>query len=91
MSTSVTIDENNIKLSEYEGTTVTGRYMWWAAKEINHSNPNIDAYAKLLVAEFTRLEKNEITIEEFDKNTPNIEDDTPLNYIQRCIVMHYPK
>lgn len=91
MSTSVTIDENNIKLSEYQGTTVTGRYMWWAAKEINHSNPNIDAYAKLLVAEFTRLEKNEITIEEFDKNTPNIEDDTPLNYIQTRIIMFYPK
>lgn len=91
MSTSVTNYEKNIEPSEYQGTTVTGRYIWHAAKEINHSNPNIDAYAKLMVAEFARLEKNEITIEEFDKNTPNIEDETPLNYIQTRIIMFYPK
>ena len=77
--------------SESGGVSVIGRYVWWAAKEINHINPNIDAYAKLIVSEFARLEKNEITIEEFDKNTPNIEDETPLNYIQKQIIMHYPE
>ena len=98
MSSYTTVDanhailpENNIKPSEYEGSSVTGRYMWHAAKEINHFNPNISAYAKLMVKEFARLEKNEITIEEFEKNTPNIEDETPLNYIQTRIIMHYPK
>ena len=74
----------------YEGSSVVGRYMWWVTKEINHINPNIDAYAKLIVSEFARLEKNVITIEEFEKNTPNIEDETSLNYIQKQIIMHYP-
>jgi len=85
------IDFQTTDPNQYQGTSVVGRYMWHAAKEINHFIPNISAYAKLMVKEFARLEKNEITIEEFDKNTPNIEDETPLNYIQRCIVMHYPK
>ena len=76
---------------KYEGTSIVGRYMWWVDKELNHSNPNIDAYAKLLISEFARLEKNETTIEEFNKNTPNIEDETPLNYIQNCIILHYQK
>lgn len=89
MSTFVTIDEEN-KQSTYEGTSTVGRYIWWATREINHSNPNIDTYAKLMVKEFARLEKNEITIEEFDKNTPNIEDETPLNYIQKQIIINYP-
>jgi len=87
------LPETTVSLSEpppYEGTSIVGRYMWWVAKEVNHSNPNIDAYAKLIIAEFSRLESSEITVEEFDKNTSNIEDETPLNYIQRCIVMHYP-
>ena len=88
MSSSPT-EENTT--SQYEGTSVTGRYMWWVAKELNHSNPNIDAYAKLLISEFAKLEKDEITIEEFNVNTPNIEDETPLNYIKGCIVLHYPK
>lgn len=87
------LPETAVTLSEpppYEGTSIVGRYMWWVAKDVNHSNPNIDAYAKLIIAEFSRLENNEITVEEFDKNTSNIEDETPLNYIQRCTVMHYP-
>ena len=73
-----------------EGTSITSRYMWWVAQELNHSNPNIDSYAKLIISEFARLEKDEITIEEFDKNTPNIEDETPLNYIRNRILVHYP-
>ena len=79
------------EIPEDKGTSISGRYMWWVAKELNHSNPNIDAYAKLLISEFARLEKKEITIEEFNVNTPNIEDETPLNYIKGCIVLHYPK
>jgi hypothetical protein len=78
------------KQPPYEGTTITGRYMWWVAEELGHPNPNIDAYVQLLISEFARLTNNEITIEEFDKNTPNIEDETPLNYIQGRIVTFYP-
>jgi hypothetical protein len=76
--------------STYEGTSTVGRYIWWVAKEVNHTNPNIDTYAKLIISEFARLENNETTIEEFEKNTPNIEDETPLNYIQKQIIIHYP-
>jgi hypothetical protein len=64
--------------------------MWWVARDVNNDNPNISAYAKLMISEFAKLENSEITLEEFNKNTANIEDDTPLNYIQRCIVFHYP-
>ena len=80
----------NLDLSPYDGTGIALRYMWWVTKELNHSNPNIDAYAKLIISEFARLEKGEITIEEFNKNTPNIEDETPLNYIKNQIILHYP-
>jgi hypothetical protein len=76
--------------SQYEGTRVVGRYMWWVAQELNHSSPNIDAYAKLIISEFAKLENNEITIEDFSNNTPNIEDETPLNYIRNQIIVHYP-
>ena len=78
------------KQPPYEGNRVVGRYMWWVAEELNHTNPNIDAYAKLLISEFARLENGEITIEEYEKNTPNIEDETPLNYIRNQIITHYP-
>jgi hypothetical protein len=88
MSSDATIDTER---PPYDGKTIVGRYIWHAANELNHSNPNIDAYAKLLIAEFAKLEKNEITIEEFDANTSNIEDETPLNYIQTRIVMFYLK
>ena len=74
----------------YEGSRIVGRYMWWVARELNNSNQNIDTYAQLLISEFAKLEKDEITIEEFEKSTPNIEDDTPLNYIKNCIILHYP-
>ena len=80
----------NLDLSPYDGTGIALRYMWWVARELNHSNHNIDAYAKLIISEFARLEKGEITIEEFNKNTPNIEDETPLNYIKNQIILHYP-
>lgn len=78
------------KQSPYEGTRVVGRYMWWVAEELNHSNPNINAYAKILISEFERLETGEITIEEYEQNTSNIEDETPLNYIRNQIITHYP-
>ena len=74
----------------YEGTTVSGRYNWWAGQEIGHANPNIDAYAKLINNEFQKLENGEIDIKQFEENTPNIEDETPLNYIRNCILIHYP-
>jgi hypothetical protein len=80
----------NLDPLPYDGTGIALRYMWWVTKELNHSNPNIDAYAKLIISEFARLEKGEITIEEFNKNTSNIEDETPLNYIQNQIILHYP-
>ena len=79
-----------IIMSYYEGTSIVGRYMWWVAKELNHENPNIDTYAKLLISEFARLENGEITLEEFNINTPNIEDETSLNYIKNQIITHYP-
>ena len=78
------------KPSTYEGTSTVGRYMWWVAKEVNNANSNIDAYAKLIISEFARLEKNEITIEEFEINTPNLDDETHLNYIRKQIIIHYP-
>ena len=78
------------KQPPYTGTRTVGRYMWWVAEELGHSNPNIDAYAQLLILEFAKLESNEITVEEFYQRTPHIEDETPLNYIKTCIVKHYP-
>ena len=48
----------------YEGTTVSGRYNWWAGQEIGHANPNIDAYAKLINNEFQKLENGEIDIKQ---------------------------
>jgi len=74
----------------YEGNRVVGRYMWWVAQELNHENPNIDTYAKLLISEFEKLENGEITMEEYEQNTPSIEDETPLNYIRNQIITHYP-
>ena len=74
----------------YEGNRVVGRYMWWVAQELNQENPNIDTYAKLLISEFARLENGEITLEEYEQNTPSIEDETPLNYIRNQIIKHYP-
>ena len=91
MSQFTTLEETIEPTKENEEQGIAARYMWWVDKELNHSNPNIDAYAKLLISEFARLEKKEITIEEFNKNTPNIEDETPLNYIKGCVVLHYPK
>ena len=78
------------KRPPYEGNRVVGRYMWWVEEELNHENPNIDAYAKLLISEFARLENDEITLEEYEQNTPNIEDETPLKYIRNQIIKHYP-
>lgn len=62
-------------------------YYFWAEKEIGNSNPNIDAYARLIVQEYDKFFNGEITIEEFEVNTPKINEDTPLNYIRNCIVI----
>jgi hypothetical protein len=89
-SSAETTAQDETVSTQYEGTRVVGRYMWWVGKELGHPNPNIDAYAQRIITEFAKLEANEITVDEFKENTPNIEDETPLNYIRNCIMMHYP-
>ena len=61
-------------------------YYSWAEKEIGNSNPNIDAYARLIVQEYDKFFNGEITIEEFELNTPEIEESTSLNYIRNMII-----
>ena len=74
----------------YDGTTVSGRYNWWASQEIGNENPNIDTYAKLINSEFQKLLDGEVDIKQFEDNTPHIEDETPLNYIRDRIIENYP-
>jgi len=73
-----------------EGQSISQRYAWWASREIGHENPNIDAYAVLLTQEYQKLENGEITIEEFETNTPKISEETPLNYIRDRIIEWFP-
>lgn len=73
-----------------EGQSYSSRYAWWAEREIGNSNPNINDYAILIIQEYQKLELNQITIEEFEQNTPEIDEDTPLNYIRNCIISWYP-
>jgi len=61
-------------------------YYFWAEKEIGNLNPKIDAYAKLIVQEYDKFFNGEITIEEFEVNTPEIEESTSLNYIRNMII-----
>lgn len=61
-------------------------YYFWAEKEIGNSNPKIDAYARLIVQEYDKFFNGEITIEEFEVNTPEIEESTSLNYIRNMIL-----
>lgn len=81
---------NTENIEECPETITSHIYAWWAKKEIGHSNPNIDEYAKLIVNEFTKLKNGEIDLKQFEDNTPNINDETPLNYIRNCILIHYP-
>lgn len=74
----------------YEGTTISGRYNWWASQEIGNENPNIDTYAKLINSEFQKLLDGEIDIKQFEDNTPHILDKSPLNYIRDRIIEFFP-
>jgi len=78
-------------VTPYQGTTVIGRYIWWAGQELNQPVENIASYAKLIIAEYNKLINEEIDIAQFESNTPHIEEDTPLNYIRDRICMFYPK
>lgn len=62
-------------------------YYYWVEKEIGNENPIIDAYAKLIVQEYDKFFNGEITIEQFKENTPEIEVETPLNYIRNMLVI----
>jgi hypothetical protein len=80
-----------INYIEYkEGQSYSNRYAWWASREIGNKNLNIDEYAKLITQEYKKLETGEITIEGFQQNTPEIGDDTCLNYIRNKIIEWYP-
>jgi hypothetical protein len=62
-------------------------YYYWVEKEIGNENPIIDSYAKLIVQEYNKFFNGEITIEQFKENTPEIEVETPLNYIRNMLVI----
>ena len=72
-----------------EGQPISERYVWWASREIGNLNPNIDAYAKLIQEEYKKLINNEITLDEFKDNTPEINEETTLNYIRNMIILGY--
>jgi len=65
-------------------------YASYVKNEIGNQNLNIDAYAVLLTQEYQKLENGEITIEEFETNTPKISEETPLNYIRDRIIEWFP-
>jgi hypothetical protein len=73
-----------------EGQPYSDRYAWWATQEIGNQNSNIDSYAKLLTQEYQKLINGEINIEQFEENTPEIDEETPLNYIRNRIIEWYP-
>lgn len=73
-----------------EGQPYSDRYAWWATQEIGHENLNINDYAILISEEYQKLNNKEITVEEFRENTPEIDEETPLNYIRNCIIYWYP-
>ena len=72
-----------------EGQPISERYAWWASREIGNPNLNIDAYAKLIQEEYKKLINNEITLDEFKDNTPEINEETTLNYIRNMIILGY--
>lgn len=65
-------------------------YFKYVQNELNHNNSNIDSYARLIQEEYQKLINGEITIEEFEANTPEIDEETPLNYIRNRIIEWYP-
>jgi hypothetical protein len=73
-----------------DGQPLSERYAWWAQKEIGHQNLNIDSYAKLIQQEYQKLINNKISLEEFESNTPEIDEETLLNYIRNRIIEWYP-
>lgn len=62
-------------------------YYFWAEKEIGNENPIIDSYAKLIVEQYNKFFDGEITLEEFEANTPKIEEETTLNYIRDMLLV----
>lgn len=72
-----------------EGQPISERYAWWASIEIGNPNLNIDAYAKLIQEEYKKLINNEITLDQFKDNTPEINEETTLNYIRNMIILGY--
>jgi hypothetical protein len=77
-------------ISYEDGQPFSQRYAWWAEQEIGNENLNIDTYARLIQQEYQKLVNNEITLEEFEINTPKIDEETPLNYIRDRIIEWYP-
>lgn len=73
-----------------ENQKVVENYIHFAKKEIGNLNSQIDLYAKLIVSEYDKLTSNQITLEEFTENTPEISEDTQLNYIRNKIIEWYP-
>lgn len=65
-------------------------YFKYVQNELNHNNSNIDSYARLIQEEYQKLINGEITIEEFEANTPEIDEETPLNYMRNRIIEWYP-
>lgn len=65
-------------------------YFKYVQNELNHNNSNIDFYARLIQEEYQKLINGEITIEEFEANTPEIDEETSLNYIRNRIIEWYP-
>jgi hypothetical protein len=64
-------------------------YYFWAEKEIGNENPIIDLYAKLITQEYDKFFSGEITLEEFEINTPKIDEESSLNYIRDRIIESY--
>lgn len=73
-----------------DGQPFSERYAWWVGQEIGNENLNIDSYAKLIQQEYQKLINNEISLKEFESNTPEIDEETPLNYIKNRIIEWYP-
>ncbi len=73
-----------------ENQKVSENYIQFAKKEIGNSNFQIDCYAKLIVLEYQKLISNQITLEDFKNNTPEISEDTQLNYIRNKVIEWYP-
>lgn len=73
-----------------DGQPFSDRYAWWTSREIGHKNENINSYALLIQQEYQKLINKQITLKEFELNTPEISEQTPLNYIRNTIIYWYP-